>query len=142
MAHPKAFSHVHRVGFWETDAMGVVHHSNYLKYFEEARVSWMRAQHLIDCHYPNADLALGVIESRVSHLKPARFNDELRIFLQVKQERLKIHFQYAIYLNASDALVASGSTVLVPVNSSLRPVRVPEPLVAQLEKETWTETWP
>ena len=31
----------HRVPFYETDAMGIVHHSNYVRYFELARVVWL-----------------------------------------------------------------------------------------------------
>ena len=31
----------HRVGFHETDAMGIVHHANYLRHFENARVAWL-----------------------------------------------------------------------------------------------------
>ena len=31
----------HRVAFYETDAMGIVHHSNYVRFFEHARVSWL-----------------------------------------------------------------------------------------------------
>ena len=36
------FVHRIRVRFVETDAMGIVHHSNYLAYFEEARVDYLR----------------------------------------------------------------------------------------------------
>ena len=122
--------------------MGVVHHSNYLKMFEEARVAWMRERNLIDCHYPRADLALGVIESTVRHVKAARFEEVLRIFLQARRERLKIHFQYAIYRSDSDELVATGTTVLVPVDRELKVLRVPKALVETLEKEIWTEIWP
>ena len=35
------FTHEIRVRFVETDAMGIVHHSNYLAYFEEARVAYL-----------------------------------------------------------------------------------------------------
>ncbi|MDG2306288.1 MAG: thioesterase family protein [Candidatus Binatia bacterium] len=31
----------HRVPFYETDAMGIVHHANYIRYLEVARVAWM-----------------------------------------------------------------------------------------------------
>jgi acyl-CoA thioester hydrolase len=31
----------HRVPFYETDAMGVVHHANYVKYLELARIAWL-----------------------------------------------------------------------------------------------------
>ena len=37
------FVHRIRVRFVETDAMGIVHHSNYLAYFEETRVEYLRA---------------------------------------------------------------------------------------------------
>ncbi|NCW48253.1 MAG: hypothetical protein EBV88_02085, partial [Actinobacteria bacterium] len=36
------FSHIVRVRFSETDAMGIVHHSRYLPYMEEARVEYLR----------------------------------------------------------------------------------------------------
>ena len=36
-----------RVQFHETDAMGVVHHAAYIKYFENARVDWMISMNLI-----------------------------------------------------------------------------------------------
>ena len=32
---------VHKVQYYETDQMGVAHHSNYIRWFEEARVDWM-----------------------------------------------------------------------------------------------------
>ena len=38
------FVHRIRVRFVETDAMGIVHHSNYLAYFEESRVEYLRAR--------------------------------------------------------------------------------------------------
>lgn len=34
--------YTHRVQYYETDQMGIVHHSNYIRWFEEARVDWMR----------------------------------------------------------------------------------------------------
>ena len=37
------FTYKRRVKFYETDGMRVVHHANYLRYFEEARVEYLRA---------------------------------------------------------------------------------------------------
>ena len=37
-------TYAHRVGFHETDAMGIVHHSNYLKFCEDARVVWLETE--------------------------------------------------------------------------------------------------
>jgi acyl-CoA thioester hydrolase len=35
------YDYIHKIQFYETDAMGVVHHSNYIRFFEEARVDFM-----------------------------------------------------------------------------------------------------
>lgn len=137
------FSYRRRVAFADTDAMGVVHHVNYIRYFEEARVAWMRDQGLSQFHYPQADLCLAVLESGCTHWRGLRFDEEFLVFVQVRTERLKIHMQYAIVSTDNlDRPVAAGFTRLVPVNSRLQPVRPPPALKSALEKGPWTETWP
>ena len=121
--------------------MGVSHHSNYLKYFEMARVGWLRERGLMNIHYPYSDMALAVIESSCRHMQPVRFGEEIRICLQVRREKLKIEFRYKV-LNSDQEVLATGDTVLVPINSALKPTRIPQPLIEALEQESWTETWP
>jgi acyl-CoA thioester hydrolase len=136
------FEYRRDVAFYDTDAMAVVHHANYLRYFEEARVAWMRARGLADSHFPKADVALAVVESRITHRKPAIFGDTLTIQLQVKRDRLRIYFRYALRTDANDGVVASGETVHVAVNGKLRPVRWSPRFSEILESEPWIETWP
>src|SRR5262245_44622180 len=102
------FEYQRYVAFCDTDAMAVVHHANYLRYFEEARVAWMRARGLASTHFPEADSALAVTESRIIHKKPARFGDNLTIWVQVKQDRLRITFRYAMRSDKSDDVIATG----------------------------------
>lgn len=136
------FTYERRVSFSDTDAMGVAHHANYLRYCEETRVAWMRSHNLTEQHYPARDLCLAVIESRLRHLRPVRFEDLVKVYLQVRRDRLKIHFQYAMVRKEEpEAPVAFAETVLVPLNRELKPIRMPVELAAQLEKEIWTETW-
>lgn len=136
------FEYSRSVAFCDTDAMGVVHHANYLRYFEEARVAWMRARDLSDTHFPKADAALAVVESRVQHLRPIGFDDVVMIRLQVRRDGLKIHFRYAMHSDKSEALIATGETVHVAVNKALRPTRLLKKFLHVLEKESWIETWP
>jgi acyl-CoA thioester hydrolase len=138
----KNFDYTRRAAFCDTDAMGVVHHANYLKYFEEARVGWMRARGLTETHFPEADCALAVIESRVLHHKPVYFDDLMTIRVQVKRDGLKITFRYALTCERSPEKIATGETVHVAVNKELRPIRLNPKFIAALEKEKWIETWP
>ena len=73
-----AYAHRLRVRFAETDAMGIVHHSRYLPYLEEARVEYLR--HL---GHPYTELRAegvdyAVLEAFVQYRQPLRFDDEVR----------------------------------------------------------------
>ncbi|MGZ3723645.1 MAG: acyl-CoA thioesterase [Bdellovibrionales bacterium] len=133
------FSYERRVAFSDTDAMGVVHHANYLRYCEEARVAWMRARDLTATHYPRTDVVLAVLGYQVWHMKPATFEDALTIRLQVGRKGVKVRFQYSIY--KGEDLIAQAETLHIPVDGELRPIRPDPAFVKQLEKESWTETW-
>ena len=139
----KAFSFQRRVTFPETDLARVVHHANYLRYFEEARIDWMRQNDLLKDHSPQGPVTIAVIETGVKHHLPAHFNDLLRIEMQVRAIRLRIRFQYAIYSDRfGDKLIASGYSVHFPVNEDFKACRLPESIERALEGEVWTEIWP
>jgi len=133
------FNYERRVAFSDTDAMGVTHHANYLRFLEEARVAWMRTRGLSHTHFPANDRVLALLRFQVWHLRPSRFEDVLTIRLQVRHEGLRIHFQYVI--NKGDELIAEAETVHVPVDGKLKPTRLEPALLAALEKEKWIATW-
>ncbi|MCB0364520.1 MAG: acyl-CoA thioesterase [Bdellovibrionaceae bacterium] len=136
------FIYDRRVNFVDTDAMGVVHHANYLHFFEEARVAWLRDRGLIEEHYPYAPLCFAVLESKVEHRRGPRFDDEMRIAVVGRRERLKIRFRYAIYSSDGSQMLATGETLLVPVDTQIKPVRLNKDIIAKMESEPWIETWP
>lgn len=137
------FLYQRRAAFSDTDAMGVVHHANYLRFCEEARVAWMREKGLAGTHYPQSDKVLAVLHYQVWHLKPCTFDDLIKIYLQVHRIGLKIQFQYAIYkqVEATEVRIAEAETLHIPVDKDLKPARPSAQLMQQLEKETWIETW-
>ncbi len=134
--------HSHRVRYYETDLMGVVHHSNYLRFLEEARVEWLRQKEIAQYHYPHAPVTIAVLETQVRHLKPAYLEDDLQIHMQVHMQGLKIRFQYAIYSERFGSRpICTAETLHIPVNNEFKVCRLPEGLIQALEKEQWTETW-
>lgn len=136
------YTYIHRVSYHETDAMGVVHHSNYLRIFEDARVEWINERNLKEIHYPHSEMTLAVLETSTRHLRPAFFNDKLSVQLQVRREKLKIRFRYAIYSERFEAPIGIGDVLLVPLNRENKPTRLPQALIDAVEKEKWIETWP
>jgi acyl-CoA thioester hydrolase len=137
------FLYQRRAAFSDTDAMGVVHHANYLRFCEEARVAWMREMDLSSSHYPQNDKVLAVLHYQVWHLKPCTFDDLIKVYLQVHRVGLKIQFQYAMFKASpeGDVRIAEAETLHIPVDKDLRPARPSQQFMQQLEKETWTETW-
>ena len=133
------YSCKHRVQYYETDEMGIVHHSNYLRFCEEARVEWAHARGLLDYQKKGSAALFAVYETQVRHLKPALFGDEITIELQVKPQGVRIYIQYR--LSAREQVLALAQTVHVPLDSNLKLVRLPSNMTQILEKETWTETW-
>lgn len=138
----KTFFYLRRVAFHETDAMGVVHHSNYIKFFEEARVHWLRDRGMIGVHRPEGPYTFAVVDLNCRFLKTARFDDLLEIWVQGHMEGARMHFRYAVWNQRTDVWAATGSTELVPVNDDLRPVRLPKTVRELFVNQVWGEVWP
>ena len=70
---------LYRVKFFDTDVMGVVHHSNYIRWFETGRVEFLRTLE-IDLNEMISDWILfPIVEVSMKFYEPVRFDDELEI---------------------------------------------------------------
>ena len=115
------------VRYGETDQMGVVHHSNYLRYFEVARLEWLSALGVSYTSMEKEGLIMPVIDVKVTYKTPALFDDSLIIYIFLSElPRVKIIFFYEIK-NQRDEIVCTGETTLAFLNAKTRkPVRCPE----------------
>ena len=105
--------------------MGVVHHSVYLKYFEDSRVSYLYELGLDKFHTPQYDYTLAVVSVELSYLKPLKLLEEFEVRLKVASEgRTSFHFLYEVY--RGETLCATGKTVHVGLNSELKVVKPPK----------------
>lgn len=123
---PSSYDHRHqvRIRFAETDAMGIVHHSRYLPYLEEARVEYLR--HL---GHPYTELRAegvdyAVLEAFVQYRMPLRFDDEVTVHLRMGAAT-RATFQMAYLLTVGAEVRATAVTVHGCVNADGRPVRMP-----------------
>lgn len=129
---------------YETDLMGIVHHSNYLRFCEEARVAWCKK---FVAHEPSG-LAfehqnifdLIVVETRVKHKAPIKYRDNVRIEVRATVEGVILRFQYKV-LNDTN-ICAIAETTHCSVNEKLKPKRLAQKYLDAVKKDTpWTETW-
>lgn len=129
------------IHFYETDLMGIVHHANYLRLCEEARVAWGVSKRLIRPEDPLSASQFAVLETQVRHIKPLYFQDSVRVELQCRLDKLKLIFEYKIFSVRLMQLSAEARTSHVAVDSNQKLKRPSADLVKQMENETWTETW-
>jgi acyl-CoA thioester hydrolase len=128
-----AFRHAIRVRFAETDAMGIVHHSRYLPYLEEARVAYLRA-----LGHPYTTLRAkgvehAVLECFVRYRAPLRFDEVVDVQLALASAS-RTSFQLDYLLTVDGDLRATASTVHGAVTADGRPTRLPEWLTAMAPK--------
>ena len=119
------FHHQIRVRFSETDAMGIVHHSRYLPYLEEARVAYLR--HI---GHPYSSLRddgvdYAVLEAHVTYRKPLRFDDVFDVHLMVSAAS-RASFSMSYLLTIDGLIHATARTMHGCVNAEGRPIRMPQ----------------
>lgn len=133
------FQYRRRIQFYETDLMGIVHHSNYIRFFEEARVAWAFHTELLRPGDQEGAHALTVVETLVQHKKPSYFGQDVEIDVQGRLEGIRIVLEYRMKI--FNEVVALGRTTHVKMSREMKPLRPDEHMRRVMEKEIWNETW-
>ncbi len=74
-----------KVFYYETDQMGIVHHSNYIRWFEEARIDYMEQIGLGYDKMEEQGIISPVLSVEASYLRMLRFGDSVQIESWVKE---------------------------------------------------------
>ena len=123
------------VRYYETDQMGIVHHSNYIRYFECARNNMMRefGYPIEKCEEDGVTIPIVSVECRYKY--PARMGDDLRVVATIDTLPMaKLRIGQAVY-NQEGTLCVEGEVVLGFLNKATgRPTRCPEKLLEAIKK--------
>jgi acyl-CoA thioester hydrolase len=122
----RRFSTEVKVRFAETDAQGVAHNSNYLVWFEIARVAYLAEYAGGYQSLRDQGIESFVLESHVRYRKPAHFDDRLVVHSRIGELRgARFRFDYEIERDGE--IIADGWTSHGCVDAkTLRPTRIPE----------------
>ncbi len=140
---PDTFIFPVRVYYEDTDAGGVVYHSNYISFFERSRTEWLR--HLgyeLDVLSEEQHVVFVVKTLNCDYLRPALFNDELFVSAEIlKLGNTSITFEQKIMRAAKDEengnnldTLAIGNVTVVSVDTiKFKPKRIPKNILERIQ---------
>ena len=121
-----------RVRYAETDRMDVVYHSNYLIWFEVARIQMLDEIGIPYREIEARGLFLPVLSVSAVFKSPARFDDHLEVHLYMKKKpRARMHFDYEVLRQGE--LLATGESNHGFMDRQGKGQRPPEDLVAKFD---------
>jgi acyl-CoA thioester hydrolase len=117
-----------RVRYAETDRMGLLHHANYLVYFEQGRTELLRSSGLAYKDIEDQGFFLVLAKVEVRYRQPARYDDVLMLRTSLERmTRVRIDHRYEVFRD--QILLAEGSSTLACVDREGRLQALPEVLL-------------
>jgi acyl-CoA thioester hydrolase len=123
-----------RVRYVETDQMGVVHHENYVTWFEIGRTEFCRFKGFPYRELEKMGYRLMITDLMCHYRKAIRYDDmvTIRTWIKVLRRRM-MTFGYQVLLNTKKEGAAEGETRHICLDSSGRPRTIPESFRRSLE---------
>ncbi len=122
-----------RVRYSEVDRMGVAYHAHYLQGAELGRTEHLRRHGVRYRDLEERGHLLAVSEASLRYLRPARYDDLLRVRAWVTEAASRrVAFAYRIERVDDGALLATATTALVALAPDGRPARLPDDLLAAM----------
>jgi len=101
----------HITQYYETDQMGIIHHSNYIRWMEEARVNLLKQAGIAMTEIEKRGILIPVLSVNCEYRSMTRFGDTVVIELRIKKYNgIKMHIEYEIRDKNTGELKACGSS--------------------------------
>ena len=102
--------YLHRVHYYETDQMGIVHHSNYIRWFEEARDDFTARNGINYADVEALGFMMAVIRVECKYRTPARYGETVEITTRMRRfNGVRTVYTYEIK-NTQGTLIATGTS--------------------------------
>lgn len=114
-----------RVRYAETDRMGLLHHANYLVYFEQGRTELLRTRGVSYRDLEDQGIFLVIAKVEIKYKNPAHYDDLLTIRTTVTRTTpVRLEHRYEVFRDGS--LICEGATTLACVNAEGKLQAMPE----------------
>lgn len=114
-----------RVRYPEVDAMGYLHHSRFLQYFEMGRVELLRAAGVSYADLERAGVFFVVTHAEIRFRAPARYDEELTLHTSIKRQTL-VRIDHTYRLVRGETLLAEGATTIACVGRDGAVQQIPD----------------
>ena len=115
--------YIHRVQYYETDQMGVVHHSNHIRWMEEARIAFLDALGIGFVTLEARGIYSPVVGVECRYRRPAHFDERIRVQVSLcEYNGMRLRVEYKMIRVGDDELIATGSSTHCFTNTSGRPI--------------------
>lgn len=132
--------HSFRVLYPETDKMGIVHHSNYVKYYEAARWELFRSIGISYNSLEEAGYMLPVIQMHFRFIKSAHYDDLLTVRTTLKAIKgVRLWFAYKLYNEEGDLINEAETELAFVSRDNWKPCGAPTFLREAIEKCSLSE---
>ena len=122
-----------KVRYAETDQMKIAHHSNYIVWFEMARIDFMEKIGIFYSDLEKEGYLMPVVEVNAVYNKPAVFADNLTIKTIIKEKPgARLRFDYMVY-NDNNEQICSGFSIHGFMNKENRAIKPPRVLRQKLK---------
>lgn len=113
------------VRYTEIDSLGIVHHSNYPKWFERGRIDFLKNAGMPNYQLSARGFYLPLTEMKCNFKAPAKYGDEILIITSlVYMSYVKTKFEYSVLSKIKGEVLATGKTVHAWTNKKLEPINI------------------
>lgn len=113
----------HKTQYYETDQMKIIHHSNYIRWFEEARSDFMEQLGLSYAEMENMGIIVPVLSISADYKSMVRFGETVTITIKVMTYNgVKLELAYEISDAETNELRTTGSSLHCFLNETGRPI--------------------
>ncbi|MCO5260956.1 MAG: acyl-CoA thioesterase [Crocinitomicaceae bacterium] len=130
------------IRFSETDAMGVVWHGNYLKFFEDAREHFGKIYGLDNLKIHDKGFFIPIVHSEINHKASLHYGEIAVVHSKlIYKESAKIIFEFEVINKSTEQIAATGSTTQVYLDAETRLLELtkPEFIIEWENKQNWND---
>ncbi len=117
--------YIHKVNYYETDKMGITHHSNYIRFMEEARMNFLSEIGYSMTRLEKEGITSPVISVNCEYKRPTTYDDTIEIEITLTQYTgVKLSLSYIMKNSNDGSIVATASSTHCFIDENGRPIAI------------------